>query len=78
MTADRLAHTWPSPLGNPPGQTSSHSKPSCPHDNLANSHLGTRESSKRGLDDGLLVVDGGEDFVADGLSLKACWWSLRG
>jgi hypothetical protein len=54
------------------GQTSFHSKPTCPHGSLANSHLGTRESSKRVLDEGLAVVEGGEDFVADDLPLKAC------
>ena len=52
------------------GQKSFHSKPSCPHGSLANSHLGTRESSKRGLDDGLVVDEGGEDFVAGGLPLR--------
>ena len=49
------------------GQTSFHSKPTCPHGSLANSHLGTRESSKRVLDDGLVVDEGREDFVAGGL-----------
>jgi hypothetical protein len=58
VSAGRLAHIWPSPMGNPPGP-----------DILpflavlsSNSHLVTRESSKCGLDDGLHVDEGGEDL----------------
>ena len=40
--------------------------------------MDTRESSKSGLNAGLVVDEGGEVFVAGGLPLEACWWFSRG
>ena len=67
VSSGRLAHIWPPPLGHPPGpdilplqaflSSWQSGKQSSEH----------KESSKRVLDDGLVVDEGREDFVAGGL-----------
>ena len=67
VSSGRLAHIWPPPLGHPSGpdilplqaflSSWQSGKQSSEH----------KESSKRVLDDGLVVDEGREDFVAGGL-----------
>ena len=62
VSSGRLAHIWPPPLGHPPGpdilplqaflSSWQSGKQSSEH----------KESSKRVLDDGLVVDEGGEDL----------------
>ena len=70
VSAGRLAHTWPPPLGHPPGPDILPLQAFLSSWQSGKQSSDHRESSKRAVDEGLVVDEGRKVFVAGGLPLK--------